>query len=151
LPTKVPCERVDLSFLETAPHRFCISVELTVTAAQPFEVLADADADADAWPRWATVITKVTWTSPQPRRSIGTTRIVDMRGGIVGSKLFPVCEPDRRMAFRFNECSTGTVAALAEDYRIEPTARGCRLTWTLANRLVGPARLSVSVASPIRT
>ena len=33
--------------------------------------------------RWASVITKVTWTSPEPR-GVGTTRVVEMRGGIVG-------------------------------------------------------------------
>jgi hypothetical protein len=35
------------------------------------------------------------------------------------------------MAFRFNESSTSALAAFAEDYRIEPTAHGCRLTWSL--------------------
>lgn len=35
-----PCERVDLSFIETAPHRFCNSVDLAITPEQVFEVLA---------------------------------------------------------------------------------------------------------------
>ena len=74
-----PCERVSVSFTETAPYRFTNSADLAITPEQLFEVLADAAA----WPRWASVITNVTWTSPEPR-GVGTTRTVDMRGGIVG-------------------------------------------------------------------
>ncbi|MBV9515112.1 MAG: SRPBCC family protein [Mycobacteriaceae bacterium] len=140
----VSCERVGLDFLVAAPHRFSNSVDLAVTAEQLWEVLADADA----WPRWATVITKVTWTSPQPR-GVGATRVVDMRGGIVGNEEFLAWEPVKYMAFRFNECSSSALAAFAEEYRIRPTAHGCQLTWTLANRLVGPARLSSPLAGPL--
>ncbi|BBZ51245.1 SRPBCC family protein [Mycobacterium heidelbergense] len=138
-----PCDPVDLDFLRTAPHRFSNSVDLAVTPEELFEVLADAEA----WPQWATVITKVTWTSPEPR-GVGATRVVDMRGGIVGDEEFLAWEPNSHMAFRFNESSTSALAAFAEDYRIEPTAHGCRLTWTLANRLVGPARLFAPLTGP---
>ncbi|MDT5174686.1 MAG: hypothetical protein QOG37_1937, partial [Mycobacterium sp.] len=88
-----PCERVDLSFIEDAPHRFRNSVDLAITPEQLFEVLADAEA----WPRWAKVITKVTWTSSEPR-GIGTTRVVEMRGGIVGNEEFIAWEPFTHMA-----------------------------------------------------
>jgi len=140
----VACERVDIGFLRTAPHRFSNSVDLAVTPGQLFEVLADADA----WPRWATVITGVTWTSPEPR-GVGATRVVNMRGGIVGNEEFLAWEPGSYMAFRFNECSSSALAAFAEDYRIQATAQGCRLTWSVANRLVGPARLSAPLAGPL--
>ena len=39
-----PCERVDVSFIETAPYRFTNSVDLAITPEQLFEVLADAFA-----------------------------------------------------------------------------------------------------------
>ena len=32
-----------------------------------FEQLFEVLADAEAWPHWASVITNVTWTSPEPR------------------------------------------------------------------------------------
>jgi carbon monoxide dehydrogenase subunit G len=140
----VPCERVDLDFIERAPYRFCNSVELAITPEQLFEVLSDAQS----WPQWATVITNVTWTSPEPR-SVGATRTVHMRGGIVGDEEFLAWEPFRRMAFRFNECSTRAVAAFAEDYRVEPTPGGCRLTWTMAQKPAGPARMAMFVARPL--
>lgn len=139
-----PCERVDLSFVDSAPFRFSNSVDLSITPEQLFEVLADAES----WPRWASVITKVTWTSPEPR-GVGTTRTIDMRGGIVGNEEFLAWEPFTRMAFRFNECSTQAVAAFAEDYRVEVIPGGCRLTWTMAQRPAGPAWLAMFVARPL--
>jgi carbon monoxide dehydrogenase subunit G len=139
-----PCERVDLSFIENAPFRFHNSVDLAITPEQLFEVLADAEA----WPRWASAITKVTWTSPEPR-GVGTTRIVNMRGGIVGDEEFLAWEPFTRMAFRFNECSTRAVAAFAEDYRVEVIPGGCRLTWTMAQKPAGPSRLAMPLVGPL--
>lgn len=53
------------------------------------------------------------------------------------------------MAFRFNASSTSSLAAFVEDYRIEPTVGGCRLTWTLANRLAGPARWASPLSGPL--
>jgi carbon monoxide dehydrogenase subunit G len=139
-----PCERVDLDFIENAPFRFRNSVDLAITPEQVFEVLADAEA----WPRWASVITKVTWTSPEPR-GVGTTRIVEMRGGITGDEEFLAWEPFTRMAFRFNECSTKAVAAFAEDYLVEVIPGGCRLTWTMAQQPAGPARLAMVFTGPL--
>ncbi|MDT5273259.1 MAG: hypothetical protein QOG95_191 [Mycobacterium sp.] len=55
-------------------------------------------ADAEAWPRWASAITNVTSTSPQPR-GVGTTRTVDMRGGIIGDEEYLVWKPFIRIAF----------------------------------------------------
>lgn len=138
------CARVGLDFIDDAPVRFANSVDLAVTPEQLWEVLADASA----WPRWATVITGVTWTSPQPY-GVGTTRTVTMRGGIVGAEEFLAWEPHSRMAFRFNECSTRAVGAFAEDYEIVPTAGGCRLTWTLAQRPTGPSRLVMAAGRPV--
>ncbi len=142
-PKMFPCERVDVSFTETAPYRFSNSVELAITPEQLFEVLADTEA----WPHWASVITKVTWTSPEPR-GVGSTRLVHMRG-IVGDEEFLVWEPFTRMAFRFNECSTRAVAAFAEDYRVEAIAGGCRMTWTLAQKPAGPAKVAMFAVRPL--
>jgi len=139
-----PCERVDLDFIDNAPFVFRNSVDLAITPEQLFEVLADAES----WPRWATVITKVTWTSPEPR-GVGTTRIVEMRGGIVGNEEYLAWEPFSHMAFRFNECSTRAVAAFAEDYRVEVIPGGCRLTWTMAQQPAGPARPAMFVVGPL--
>jgi carbon monoxide dehydrogenase subunit G len=139
-----PCQPVGLEFIDSAPYRFRNSVDLAITPEQLFEVLGDAES----WPHWATVITKVTWTSPEPR-GVGATRIVDMRGGIVGDEEFLAWEPHSHMAFRFNKCSTRAVAAFAEDYRVEVIPGGCRLTWTMAQKPTGPARLAMFVGRPL--
>lgn len=139
------CERVDLGFIDTAPFRFVSTVDLAITPEQLFEVLADAES----WPHWATVITNVEWTSPEPR-GIGTTRTVTMRGGIVGDEEFLAWEPFSHMAFRFNEASTGSIAAFAEDYRVVKTPGGCHLTWVMAMKPKGvAAKVGMTLGRPV--
>jgi len=145
LPKRYLCERVDLNFIDTAPYRFVSTVDLAITPEQLFGVLADETS----WPDWATVITKVTWTSPEPR-GVGTTRTVDMRGGITGDEEFLAWEPFTRMAFRFNEATSSSIAAFAEDYRVVPTPTGCQLTWVMAMKPHGTAaRLGMFVGQPV--
>ena len=144
MTTMYPCERVELSFIQSAPFRFSNSVDLAITPEQLFEVLADADS----WPRWAKVITKVTWTSPEPY-GVGTTRTVDMRGGLTGDEEFLAWEPYTYLAFRFNSCSNKAVAAFAEEYRVVETPGGCRLTWTMAQKPTGPARFGLVLGGPL--
>ena len=144
MTTMYPCERVELSFIQSAPFRFSNSVDLAITPEQLFEVLADADS----WPRWAKVITKVTWTSPAPY-GVGTTRVVDMRGGLTGDEEFLAWEPYTYLAFRFNSCSNKAVAAFAEEYRVVETPGGCRLTWTMAQKPNGPARFGLVLGGPL--
>ena len=140
-----PCERVDLDFISDAPFRFVSTVDLAVTPEQLFEVLSDAES----WPQWASVITKVDWTSPAPY-DVGTTRTVHMLGGIVGDEEFLAWEPHSHMAFRFNEASTKAIAAFAEDYWVVPTERGCHLTWVMAMAPNGAAaRLGMRAGKPV--
>ncbi|HJQ04726.1 MAG TPA: SRPBCC family protein [Nocardioides sp.] len=135
MTTLHPCDKVGVEYVDTAPHRYSNTVELGITPEQLFEVFADADA----WPRWAKVITGVTWTSPMPP-TVGTTRDVTMRGGLVGSEEFLVWNPGTQMAFRFNEASEKSIRAFAERYDVVATPSGCRLTWTLALDVTGPGR-----------
>ncbi|MDX1890876.1 SRPBCC family protein [Mycolicibacterium sp. 050158] len=140
-----PCERVDLGFVDRAPFRFVSTVDLTISPEQLFEVLGDATS----WPQWATVITNVTWTSPEPR-GIGTTRTVHMRGNITGYEEFLAWEPHSHMAFRFNESTSNAISAFAEDYRVVPTEHGCHLTWVMAMKPNGiAARLGMELGRPV--
>lgn len=140
-----PCERVGLHFIDTAPYRFVSTVDLRISPQELFEVLSDAES----WPVWATVITKVTWTSPEPY-GVGTTRTVHMRGGIVGDEEFLTWEPHTRMSFRFNEASTRSISAFAEDYRVVPTEDGCNLTWIMSMKPNGAAgRIGLALGRPV--
>ena len=106
-----PCERVGLDFIDSAPFRFVSTVDLAITPEQLFEVLDDAES----WPHWATVITKVTWTSPEPH-GVGTTGPSTCAAASSATRSILAWEPLTHMAFRFNEASTGSIAAFAEDY-----------------------------------
>jgi carbon monoxide dehydrogenase subunit G len=54
------------------------------------------------------------------------------------------------MAFRFNEASSGSIAAFAEDYHLKPTEGGCQLTWVMAMKPNGvAARLGMTVGRPV--
>ncbi|PWN04065.1 SRPBCC family protein [Nocardioides silvaticus] len=139
-----PCEPVGVDFVDTARFRYANSVDLAITPEQLFEVLEDADA----WPHWAKVITKVTWTSAPPR-GVGTTRTVHMLGGLVGDEEFLLWEPPTRMAFRFNAASERTIRAFAERYDVIRTDGGCRLTWTLALEVTGPSRFVTPLGKPV--
>jgi len=145
MPKRHPCREVGLDFIETAPFRFVSTVDLFITPEQLFEVLADASS----WPHWASVITNVTWTSPEPR-GVGTTRTVEMRGGITGEEEFLAWDEFTHLAFRFTESTTSSITAFAEDYRVVPTAAGCHLTWVMAmepNGLAG--RLGMQLGRPV--
>ena len=114
-----------------------VSVEIPVRPDQLFEILEDAEA----WPRWLTAITKVVWTSPDPK-GVGTTRTVEIKGAFIADEEFIAWETNRRMTFRFARCSRRVFRAFAEDYRIEPTDNGCQLTWSVLIRPLGiPERL----------
>lgn len=140
---KHTCEPVDLAFFDSAPYRFSNNIDIGVTPEQLFEVLRDPDA----WSEWLSSITKVIWTSPEPF-GIGTTRTVEMGKTMAGDETFVAWEENRRMAFRFDSASTKSFAAFAEDYVITPIPGGCRMTWTVAIKPAGGARIALAVAKP---
>jgi len=129
MPDLFPCERVGPDFIDTAPYRTQASIELSTSPHHLWEVLTDVEA----WPCWFPLITSATWTSSAPRRT-GSTRILAVRGGLAATEEVLVWDPPYRLATRINESSRRTTGASAEEYRIEPTEHGCRLTWTIARR-----------------
>jgi carbon monoxide dehydrogenase subunit G len=121
------CEVVDLSYFDTAPVRGVAEVTVAATPAQVFACLLDGAA----WPRWVPVITKVTWTSPEPF-AVGTTRTVDMVGGMVAEEHFFAWETNRRMAFYFTRANM-PASAFAEDYQLTDLGDGrTRVRWIMA-------------------
>jgi len=134
-PQPIECERVDLDFLTTAPCIVTVNETMAATPGQLFDVFQDADS----WSKFAFPITDVEWTSPFPIE-VGSTRTVTMRAGLVGWEEFLAWEPNRRMAFRFNQTVKGGPGAFAEDYLVTELASGrTHLEWTMAMRLTGVA------------
>ncbi|MDW3217840.1 MAG: SRPBCC family protein [Acidimicrobiales bacterium] len=122
------CEKVDLTFFESAPTIHRASVEIDATPDDVFE----AFLDADAWTEWAMPITRVEWTSDFPLEA-GSTRTVYMKGNLVGDEEFLAYEHGSRMAFRFNSATKDSLNAFAEDYRVTDLGGGrSRVEWTMA-------------------
>ena len=138
------CRRIELAEFEALPVVLRSSIEMSVTPAQLFQSLEGVDD----WLAWVPVLNRVTWTSPQPFQ-IGTTRTVEMIGGIVGGEEFLAWESGRRMAFRFNEASMKKLAALGEDYLIEETTSGCRLHWVMVIDYQGSLGLLLRSMTPL--
>ena len=109
-----PCIPKTLSELHQAPVLVHNVVEINSSAERLFAILEDEHA----WTVWAGSITKVVWTSPKPF-GVGTTRVVDMVGGIVGVEEFIAWEDNKQMAFCFTEASMPNLEAFGEDYVIE--------------------------------
>ncbi len=132
------CDKVADEWIDTAPVRL---VNRVVVDASPERIWAALE-DADMWPRWATVITHVEWTSERPF-GVGTTRTVTMRGGMTGYEEFIAWDPHRRMSFRFNEASMNGVRAFAERYTIDPAPGGTSVEWVMAMQPSGASKLVV--------
>jgi ribosome-associated toxin RatA of RatAB toxin-antitoxin module len=136
------CGRVDVDELDRPT--LAVSVEIPVRPDQLFEILEDAEA----WPRWLTAITKVVWTSPDPK-GVGTTRTVEIKGAFIADEEFIAWETNRRMTFRFARCSRRVFRAFAEDHRITPTDNGCRLTWSVLSRPRGVPEPLLKLMRPL--
>ncbi|WP_407665573.1 SRPBCC family protein [Mycolicibacterium vinylchloridicum] len=136
------CGPVDL--VELHRPTLTAAVDIPVQPNQLFEILEDAEA----WPRWLTAITKVVWTSADPK-GLGTTRTVEIGRGFVANEEFICWETNRRMAFRFTDCSRPVFRVFAEDYRIESIDQGCRLTWSVLVRPRGIPESLVKVTRPL--
>ena len=145
MPDLYPCEDVGLELIDTARFRSTNSEDLSITSAQLWQVLEEAES----WPLWSP-ISHMTWTSPAPFR-VGSTRAVEMRAGACAVEEVIAWKPHSHMAFRMNKSSLPTERASVEEHRIEPTARGCRLTWTLAHDPEKPPLLARIVAKPVMT
>lgn len=138
-------DQVDADWAGTAPVRFDSSVEIDASPEVVFDVLVDADA----LPRWAKVVRHARWTTGEPY-GVGSERTVQMVAGLTGYEKFLVWERGERLVFRFDASSSTALSAFLEDYRIEPTSRGCRLTWTTAMAPKNPvAKLGVAVGRPV--
>jgi uncharacterized protein YndB with AHSA1/START domain len=117
----------DDDFLEAAPFRYVNSVDLPVPPEQTWAALT---AD-ETLVSWTPLVTGLRWTSPRPF-SVGTTREVTILWMIAARERYYRWEEASRMTFAAVQTSVPALRRLAEDYVVEPTPMGSRLTWTLA-------------------
>ncbi len=125
---KYRCEPIKLDYFTQAPFAFVTKTTVNATPEEIWPILEDAKS----WSTWASVIQKVTWTSPKPF-GLGTTRTVEMSGGMVGDETFIGWEPNKRMSFCFTSASIKGVNRFGEDWQLLPQANGQTLVqWTMA-------------------
>jgi len=122
------CKPLTLDDFDRLDESFRFETTLDATPERVFEVFEDPDS----WPVWAGAIKKVTWTSPKPFE-VGTTRDVDIMGGLTAHERFFVWEPPHRMAFYFEGTNKPAVNSLAEYYELQPLSDGrTRFIWRVA-------------------
>lgn len=139
------CRKIDLDFFASAPIRIVAEIELPCSP----ESLFRSFEDADAWAEWVDVIEKVEWTSPGPFRE-GTTRTVEMPGGMAAYEEFLAWDEPHHLAFRFNQFTHKFLNAFGEDYRVTDLGNDrCRLVWTVGVDPAGPAALMGPILKPL--
>lgn len=113
------------AFLTSARFRFVLSVDTTAPAERIWEVLTGNDLI-----RWVPVFTAMSWGSPP--FGVGTVREVTLAGVFTVRERFFRWVEGQRYTFSVLEASLPGLRHAAEDWVIEPTPSGSRLTWTLA-------------------
>jgi uncharacterized protein YndB with AHSA1/START domain len=124
-----PCERLGLEIFDEAPFRSRNTVDLPITPQQLWEVLTDVEA----MPQWHQLITKANWTSPAPH-CVGSIRAIEVLTTLAATEEVIVWNPCHHLVFRMAESSRQNTGASAEEFRIETTEHGCRLTWSTGRR-----------------
>ena len=127
MPKLRTLKTVGADYLDAGPVHEALSQPLPVSAEVAFRALEDPDS----WPEFIGAINAVEWTSPKPY-GIGTTRTIQGPGGAIEEEFWG-WEDGRSMGFWFTAPAVLIFAALAEEWRLEPTgANTCTLTWRYA-------------------
>lgn len=149
-----PLEEVGDDFLASATTKTVQVIDVPV----PVEQLWDALSADDAVKAWSPAVSRVSW-SAKPY-GVGTIREVTIGGAATVREQFYRWDENKRMTFFVAESSRPGIRRFAEDYVVESTATGSRLTWTVAlepKRLAGPgarigsAALGLAVGKMTRT
>lgn len=118
---------VELDFFKTAPVKSICHIETDASVEQLFETIRGDSI----WTEWATGLTNVTWTSPQPYGQ-GSTRDVDLMAGMKVKETFFHWVEGERVSFYVTDTNIPGISKFAEDYMIETVNGKTRLTWTVA-------------------
>lgn len=136
-----PMKPVSLDFFSTANLRVTTVMDAKCSPERLMETLAGDSI----WTEWATALTKVEWTCEKPYKQ-GSTRTVYMSGNQAVKENFFIWEDNKRVAFYVDESTMNGVESFAEDYIIEKTADGTKLTWTVALQMAGIAVLFIPLS-----
>lgn len=132
---------VDDRFFEEAPLVIPATVELAAAPEQVWEALG-----SDRMWSWVPALDRLRWTTPHGPGAIRMLRIGRL---VTVEEEFYRWEPARRATFRVVRQSRRVLGGLAEDFLLEPTAAGTRLTWTMALRPRLPGAAALAPLTPL--
>jgi len=135
LSNPYPVRPVDDSFFESAPLVVKTAVDLKATPGEVWEALG-----SDEMWSWLPILDRLRWTTPRPR-SEDAVRVLRVARLFEIEERFYRWEVGRRATFHVVSSTRPVIDALAEDFLLDPTADGTRLTWTMALEPKGPRNL----------
>jgi hypothetical protein len=118
--------QIDDRFFEEAPTVIPATVELAATPEQVWEALG-----SDRMWSWAPIIDQLEWITPRPQ-SPGALRRLRLLKAVTIEEEFYRWDPPYRATFRVTQQSRRMFDGLAEDFLVEASPAGSRLTWTMA-------------------
>lgn len=127
-------------FFTTAP---VVSTNVIDVPVPIDELWAALEAD-DAVVGWGAGATGMRWTTARPF-GIGTVREVSIAGVAKVREEFYRWDAGKRMTFFVAESNRPGIRSFAEDYLVESTATGSRLTWIVAMQ----PKLGVGPLAPV--
>ncbi|MEU4768639.1 SRPBCC family protein [Actinosynnema sp. NPDC023794] len=119
-------EPFDVDFFDSAPQRRSYVLDLPVS---PERVWRGLSASNPLW--WCRLLSSVEYSSPRPF-GVGTTRTAALLGVLRLREVFIRWEEGRRQSFLVDGANLPVFRRFGEDYLVERSAEGSRLTWTFA-------------------
>lgn len=139
-----PLSPADDDFLSSAPAITTQVLDVTVPAATLWAALAADDAVVS----WGPGASACRWTGGKPY-GVGTVREVTVAGVVTVREHFYRWDEGKRMTFFVAESTRPGIRRMAEDYVVEETATGSRLTWTVAMEVAHLAGPTAIVLKPV--
>ena len=139
-----PLTPADDDFLSSAPAITTQVLDVPVPAATLWAALAADDAVVS----WGPGATACRWTGGKPY-GVGTVREVTVARVVTVREHFYRWDEGTRMTFFVAESTRPGIRRMAEDYVVEETATGSRLTWTVAMEVAHLAGPTAIVLKPV--
>ncbi len=138
-------ETTDDDFLTSAPLRTTKVLDTSLPAEELWQYLT---AD-DALVSWSPAVTGFKWTTPRPF-GVGTERELTIGGGAVKVREhFYRWEEGKRKSFYVAASTRPGINRFAEDYIVESTPGGSRLTWVVAVEPKRAAKVAGILGGPV--
>ena len=138
-------EAVDERFFASAPYVYSFPVELDVAPVRVWQALTSDESLA----AWQLGVRSLRWLTPRPF-GFGTRRevVLPLSAMTIREEFFRWDE-GKRYSFYVYEANRPLFKHFAEDYIVDATPAGSRLTWSFALEALPKIKLPVRLLSPV--